>query len=258
MRVSIANRSFGHRWFTVCTLLALASGCASPQKIIPHPGIKIAEAKFRDQISTLCLLETSSELGFEESDERMSKFAELLAKELEALGFAVVPASEVDATWDAVREAEGGYFDLHTGTIDTARWDAVSEKFYAEIKRVHSCDATVFPSLVVVNAGVGGEAATWDHRRTKFRLMFTGHIPAISVRIVINNGPKSEIYYGVGGIQLAQELKQDKFTEAHFAGIESDRIFEHWTDTEEGVRLALRDLARVMRADDSPEETSKR
>ncbi len=258
MGLSNASRLRRHRWVTLASLLALASGCVTPQKIVPHPAVKIPEVQFRNEISTLCLSNVASELGLEESDERMTKFAELVEEQLEALGFSVVQASDVDVIWEAVKEAGGGFYDPHTGAIDAKRSDVISEKFFREVKQVHSCDAVVYPSLVVVNAGVGGSAATWDHRQTTFNRIFSGYIPAISVRIVIKNAPDNEIYYGVGGIQLAQELKQDKFTDAHFVGIEADRFLEQWTDAEKGVSLALRDLASVMQVEKPAKEELRR
>jgi len=218
--------------------------------IEPGESLTISAEVFRNQVSTVCLSGIASEIELEEVTARKARLEVLLIQELRKLGLYVVESERVANIWDEVNEDRGGFYDIHWGTVIAHRRDAIREAFYAESFERLDCDAIVDASIVQVESPIWNGSASWDHatlpvwhRTSSSTYWFTGHVPAVSLRISIRDAPDHEIYYGAGGVHLGVSTAHDEYTAPHLEAIESDRYLAYEFENLRALRYALRELS---------------
>lgn len=193
---------------------------------------------------TVCLAEIESELGLEADDVRYKKLAKLLGARLLALGLNIRESKAVTEIWDETAQSMGGFYDANTGDAIDERYDAIRLSFFTALNDRLQCDALVTPTLVVVDAPVWNYGARWDGQHVNLGYAWSGNLPAVSLRLAIHTGPDEEAYFGVGGIQLLQEIKSDKITDPHFEAVKTEDYLANKETNQKAIAYALKALDR--------------
>lgn len=238
----------------VLAVSLIAGGCvtSSPyKKLVVPPALRISKSQFYKTVRTVCLAEIESELGLEADDVRHVKMERLIAVGLIALGLDIRKSKAVTEIWDETAQSMGGFYDANTGDTVAERYDAIRASFFVAIKERLQCDALVTPNLVVVDAAVWNFGARWDGQYTNLGYAWSGNLPAVSLRLAIHTGPDDEAYFGVGGIQLLQEIKSDKITDPHFEAVKSKDYIANKEANQKAVAYAL----KALQPDEAKEAT---
>lgn len=228
------------RWLAVLLLMA-GVGCANHQ-VEPGSGLSLRGDQFRSRFETLCLAQTQLGFHLEEGEARRISVEDEIAAQLESAGLAIVRAERLNAVRTRIEQEFGGYFDPDWGRVIEEKRAAIQAAVHRAMQSELACDGLVESAVLVVDAGVGGQIVRWDHRERFLAYPIAGVVPAISVEVAIRDTPESEVYYGVGGIQLAMAIREDKFTEAHFEPLDDAALLAAPGDIRTGVALALEDL----------------
>ncbi len=263
MLISHATRTgqFANFWLVAAVLASLGSGpfgCAS-RPIRPGSSLGISAEEFRGRVSMLCLSKIVSEFELEEAEAKKARLEELLTQELRKLDLSVVDSGRVAALWDEVKEDRGGYFDIHWGSVIAGRRDSIREEFYSAAFARLGCDAMLDMSIVGVESVFRKGYLRWDHATAPASYTpspesywFIGYLPAVSLRISIQDAPGHEIYYGAGGIHLSATMKKDEHGDFNAEPVSSERYLAFETENLNALRLALRELSIELANLDRP------
>jgi hypothetical protein len=223
-------------------LSSLVAGCAAKA---PDP-FKVPRSQF-DGIRTVAVADVGLPVEVREPEAVKSRIADLLAEELMAAGFNVVPRAEVKRVAAAIREAAGPIYDPVTGKPDSAKVAAMEEAFRAAVRDSLGADAFLDPDVVVERAPFAGGKARWDGTSQTVQglgsqmlmavvgLEKKGVVPALSVCIKVMDEPNGTLlYHHHGGLEVLADhaLRQ----------VAASELFADDSRTVNAVTLALAPL----------------
>jgi hypothetical protein len=149
-------------------------------------------------------------------------FGALLAQQLRAMGFAVVPPETTVAVWLQARDSLGGYFDTYTGKAIPAKRDSVFMTMRRLLRDRHGAAAWLRPSLIVVGRPFTGGTVKWDGVEEEsggaggllhafLGGTSVGTIPAASFAVYVQDLEGNQVYLGLGGIRLLARVRDKRF-----------------------------------------------
>jgi hypothetical protein len=186
-------------------------------------------------------------MDFDRRPEVVTRYESLIAQQLEAGGFKVIPSSEYSAIRDPLVEKMGGVFDPVTGERDAAKLKAIKQHTMNELIAKFGIDGCVDSAVVVTKASWYGNSAAWDgvQDNTTGKEGFwaglsvgqsSGTIPALSLLVRLGSTSDETYYVGRGGIQLFAH------NQGGFADIPDSMWFVDPARDVEAVNIALAPL----------------
>jgi hypothetical protein len=189
---------------------SLLAGCAAKS---PDP-FAMPRSSF-DAIRTIAIGEVGVPSGLTDPEGVRSRLSALLAEELTAMGFTVIPTEEVNRVARAIRDAAGPLFDPATGRPDSVRLAAMGEQFSAAVRDSLGANAFLDPDVVVRPAPFVSGKARWDGATQEVQsfgstlLMAMGGVrkegvvSALSLRVNILDRPGGQLLYqSFGGLEV--------------------------------------------------------
>ena len=145
-------------------------------------------------------------------------FGALLAQQLRAAGFRIVPPDTTAVVWLHARDSLGGYFDTYTGKVIPAKRDSVMMTARRLLHDRHGADAWLRPAILVTGRPFTGGKVQWDGVEEEsggsgglleafFGGTNVGTIPAASFLVSVEDLAGKEVYRGVGGIRLLARVR---------------------------------------------------
>jgi hypothetical protein len=225
-------------------LLCAAGGCMGPPPL--PPALRVPVDQF-DSIRALCLLPIDSEASADpQSIERLES---QIGDGLQALGFSSVDSEKTQAALVRLGGAAGGYYDVHSGQRDEARYALMAPKVRRGALEALGCQALVESRVLYVSAQWNGGVARWDGNSVPIGggSGAYGTIGAISLHLRIIDANDAELYYGVGGIEPVSRLHESWF-ESRFEHVAGEKLLRNASLNREAVDIALAQIPRRTRA----------
>jgi len=192
-------------------LAGLGTGCAGHAEYDPF---LVPEDRIYGTVKTIALYAVlaPSELG--SVDPQRGKFAALIAAQLEAAGFTVVPPEVSDSIWTRLTDSLGGLHDSHTGERDTVKLNTARTLAMSELQARFHADAWLHPYIVFSDAKYEEGDAQWDGAKQSYQSLgkklltallgegTSGKTKALSLWVVMEDMDGEELYENQGGLQL--------------------------------------------------------
>lgn len=224
------------RKLLLCCSLSLAVACQTTPPRLPQ--MVHTPDEFWSGFPVLCLSAVTSDIDLrDEASARLALVERLLAAELEAHEYEVVPSPAADELWAEIQSSGEGRFDPHTGRVDVAAHDRSRQTYWQALVERLGCSALVSSRLAMVSAGFVNGLAEWDGTSDKVEGAWgeSGRVAALSFRVWIHDEDDEDVYFGAGGIETISTFEREFFTTAFelkpAAGMLQD---------EERVRMAIR------------------
>jgi hypothetical protein len=233
----------------VAALLAagLVAACGGRQKFTPW---LVPEEKFFGSVRTIAVSPVVIPGDLERPQPVQATFDSLIASQLRAAGFGIVPAAAVAQVLERASAEAGGLYNPTTGALDTVRAAAIDKAVRDELRERYSADALLGARLVTVTAEFSDGDVVWDGAiqstesfgGAALRLMLGiskhGTVPAYSLSVQIKNVAGEQLYYNRGGIEVA-----GKWTGRNKLQLfPRDQLFDEPDRNAGAVRIALRPL----------------
>lgn len=232
----------------VAALLAasLATACGG-HKFTPW---LVPEERFFGQVHTIALSPVGVPGDLERPQPVQATFDSLIASQLRAAGYTIVPATTVAEIIRRASADAGGLYDPLTGALDSAKAAGIGKAVRDELRGRHGADAVLGAHLVIVSAEFSSGSASWDGASqsvTSFGGMMLqalvgiskhGTVPAYSLSMQIENVAGEQLYYNRGGIEVAGRwTSRDKLQ-----SIPRDQLFDEPERNAHAVQIALRPI----------------
>ena len=191
-------------------------GCATTT---PYNPFKIDQNKFYANTKTIALAPCWIRPDLEVSEQVIEKFELIIGDKLREAGFSVVSSKHYRDIWKRMIEQMGGYFDPKTGKRDGSKFKAVQEHCYRELGRKYKPDAVLISRILIVEApfhqGFNNLVAQWDGTEERFDVRHgairfldtsvkTGTIPALSLRITVNDVSCTNMFVNIQALLISQ------------------------------------------------------
>jgi hypothetical protein len=183
------------------------------------------------------------------SDTRAT-FESLIETALRSGGFQVVASDSFAAAHHKMADSVGGLFNPTTGKRDSTKIRAMGAGIRSRLRATSGADGILYPEIVeTVARFLAGAAAKWDgtSERTgpgeSFLHMITGSstgtLPALSLRVKLEDIEGNALYANVGGIQLLMQIKDHQFID-----VPDSLLLRNSKSNEKAVHLALDQLVQ--------------
>ncbi len=183
-------------------LLGIAGACViRPSSSYDH--FLVPSGEFRDSVTRIVLAPVVLQTDVAVPEAVLQRIDSLIAGELSASGFEVVPSFVYEEIWMRLNEEAGGFFDPYTGERDEDRFQQAVDQLKLELREGFDPDALVYPEIWPVEAPVSYGTASWDGvRQTSFGVSEV--ILALSVVVVIEDMGGKELFVNGGGLEVAE------------------------------------------------------
>jgi hypothetical protein len=152
-----------------------------------------------------------------------ARFDSLISSTLRTKGFAVVPWEVSESIWLRLRDSIGGYYDTYTGKLIKAKVEAVHMGMLRELHARYAVDAWLHSWIDVVSAPFTGGKVKWHGAEQESGargglggFLFgtkKGSIRALSLYVALEDTVGTELYEGVGGIELGSQIEGGRFVD---------------------------------------------
>lgn len=220
----------------VLTVLAIAitfiAGCSTAV----HRS-SVSKQDFKMQVKTVVLTDLVLPDAMQHRQDVRSYYLKQIKEIFAKNNIQVVEPEVYYSAFNAIRDANGGYFNAQTGQRDDEKFAKVQRETLARLKQTHNIDAVLYHDIRVRNANFGQYRAEWDGQSEAYEKnnsdvanffssmvqQTSGRLPAISYLVFINDVNAKELYMGAGGIQLISKLNdKDKFEPLPIAELMQD------------------------------------
>ena len=176
-------------------------------------------------------------------------FDSLLIAELVGAGFRVVSSQVTGDLWGGLVDSVGGYYDPFTGRQDTSKYNPLRRAWMRILREEHGADAVLFPSIVVVDAGVSDWKASWDGTSQRVQSIFSAALraiageenaattPALSLEVQIEDMDGEVVYVNRGGIEVWEKPASGRGE--GYREVPRSELFRDAERNTRAVRLAL-------------------
>lgn len=193
-------RVIGLMWRT--SMLGMAGACAvrpsSSYDVFLVPG-----GVFRDSVARVVLAPVVLQTDVAVPETILQRIDSLIAGELSASGFEVVPAVVYEEIWMRLNEEAGGFFDPYTGERDEGRFQEAVDQLKLELQEAFDPDALVYPEIWPVEVPVSYGTASWDGvKQAAFGVRDV--ILALSLVVVIEDMEGRELFVNGGGLEVVE------------------------------------------------------
>jgi hypothetical protein len=141
--------------------------------------------------------------ALEDPESARALFEPLLARRLEAAGFALVPSAETAQAWEEARLAHGPFFDPLTGEERHERTRAARRAALRALAEARGAVAWLRPALEASMVSYERGKAAWDGVEESAAPSGAGELPALSLVVRLEDLAAEPVATGRGGLQLA-------------------------------------------------------
>jgi len=229
-------------------LLFVGTACAGRT---PYDPFLVPKDSIFSRTRTIALAPAYASFELENPTTPCAKFDSLIAAEIRAAGFTVVPAHESAAIWERISDSVGGFFNPTTGARDSARFDTARRLAMDELRARFGADAWLHPSLGLVRADFRNGTAKWDGVKESYQstggkilnalggVSTFGTAGAISLLVIVEDTRGVDLYANRGGVQLYVRPKGREFVEVPRGDLFIDEL-----RNQTAVRIALGPFVR--------------
>lgn len=161
-----------------------------------------------------------------------------ISERLAAAGFTVVPSVESGTSWERRLKEVGGFYDPITGDTVAVKYRAVRDGTVRELAVRFGATVWLRPSLELVVAQWKGGKASWDGASEGVAPVGKGHVPALTLVIVVEDTSGAIVSAGRGGVQVLSKVKGGRFVR-----VPADRLLADHRRVVKAVDLALTPFA---------------
>lgn len=197
----------------VVAAATLGAGCAVTP---PYNPFKVSRPEILSRVKTVAVATVRLPDDLSEREQLRAEFQTMIADELKAQGFQVVPAAEYEKIFTRLRDEIGGFYDPKTGKADEQKIKTVQDLCLRELAATFHADAVLYPAITVVSARILGQTALWDKVSEnciaggfwqRFAAGgFQGTIPALSLWVWLKDVRGDDLYANGGGLQLISKI----------------------------------------------------
>jgi len=163
----------------------------------------VPSGEFRDSVKRVVIAPVVLQTDVAVPEAVLQRIDSLIAGELTASGFEVVPSLVYEEIWMRLNEEAGGFFDPYTGERDDERFEAAVSQLKLELQQGFDPDALVYPEIWPVEVPVSYGVASWDGvKQSSFNV--NDVTLALSLVIVIEDMGGKELYVNGGGLEVAE------------------------------------------------------
>ena len=198
---------------------AVAAGCATT----PYNPFHVSRDEIFRRVKTVAVATVRVSADLSDADQTRAEFQNMIADELKAEGFQVVPATEYDQIFKRLRDEISGFFDPKTGKADEEKIKKVHDLCRRELTAKFQTDAILYPAIVVVSANFYEQTASWNGvtetatagnwLQRMFSGGYTGKIPALSLWVWLKDMNGEVLYANGGGLQLISKMSVKGFVD---------------------------------------------
>jgi hypothetical protein len=229
--------------------LALA-GCTQVRRTPPVPPLQVPEDTIRGRIGTICIDRLRMDFPVPDAERKAAEIQDLIAGVLGKAGVTTVAPADSTRVFNEAVKRSGGYYDVHSGERDEARFAAVSQAGFQALHERLGCDALLAPTVAVVLAPWRNNEAAWDGITDSLGdgVGGYGYVPALSLWISIQDRDGREIYFGTGGIQIGTRLEQG-FLRDRFKGVGEETLLGRPFRNQIAVEVSLQPFLAALRGE---------
>jgi hypothetical protein len=160
-----------------------------------------------------------------------------LTARLAAAGLTVLAPADVGQVWERRLREAGGFYDPLTGDTLQAKYLAVRDGAFRELRERFGATAWLHARVEVVNASWRGGKAQWDGASEGVAPVGEGRVPALTLAIAVEDSSGALRAAGRGGLQVLAKVKGGRYER-----VPVDRLFADAKRVAKAVDLALAPL----------------
>ena len=226
------------------TSLMFIEGCATVPKYDPF---LISKTTIRATVKTVAIYHPKTNNPVEVEFER------LIEGKLREGGFATIGSDRINPIADQQKQALGGLYDPQTGMEDKEKAETYWHNVLQELKTNYNVDAVLTFEVIERPAKFYGNRAEWDgtsegiynHYGLADVLLSNGTeygtTRGLSLKILLSNLQRENLFLNYGGIQLASKLARpaQTFREQGFVDVPESQLFSDTNRVLNAVTNAL-------------------
>ena len=187
----------------------LIAALAAPALAADDSPFLIDKRDFRKQFRTIALAPVDADASLEMPDSVAKMIEEEVTRHLEKRGYTVLPTSVLAGIRETMEEQVGGLTDPDSGSIDTAKQQAVRAHAFRELWFRNDIDAIATIQVSMSRAQFAKDRAEWDGVKQRVEKKgrdrgYSGTIVASSVSFAVYDETDKLMYVNYGGLEVLQ------------------------------------------------------
>ena len=244
----------------VCSAAVLfAAGCATNEP--KESPFKVPPETVRTTVKTIAVFPILAPFKDKKLESAQTEFEGMIDAKLREGGFNVIESSRVAPILATNRQAVGGFFDPQTGQRDETKFQIYWQHALQDVHTNFNADAVLLCNITTHMIEFRGRTALansvkWDGVSeplyvsggafTDFMLssgQYSGRVPALSLRVNLQDLQSHDLFLSYGGIQLTSKLVPG-FGGSKFEEISQDELLADPLRNQNAVNLTLDPLVK--------------